>query len=334
MQNMNVTARKQQQHNLAKQQKALEDVLKDIPEVTPTQEDTFTENTLTQKDSQDSITTVDGDVFHDSISQSVLNVSKSFLDDPMKEITLEMIFYEMRVIKYDIASKIEAVKEDILIKIQNENLAMKNDIANLKDELSTKSQIIDDLKFKLEEVGKHSDSDELIEIERDNSELQQYIRRNNIEIAGIPDSVKQDELEAKVIEIGKAVDVQICPKDIEACHRLYQKQNQQGPKRTVVRFVNRKLAENLIKKGKDFGKREIFDKANLSKKIYINNNLCSYYRFLWGRVKALYNCEAIDSFWVYNGTVNLRFNDGIETMKVTHLIDLVKTFPDHRKLFV
>jgi len=300
---MNVTTRKQQHNNLTNQQE-LEDILKDIPEATATQDSTFT-----QKDTQDSFTTVDGDVFHDSISQPVLNdINKSFPEDPMKEITLEMIFYEMRVIKYDIATRIEAVKEDILIKIQNENLAMKEEIDNLKDELSTKSLVIDDLKSKLEEIGNYSDSRELIEIERDNSELQQYIRRNNIEIAGIPDSIKLNELESKVIEIGKAVNVKISTDDIEACHRLNQNKNQKGPKRTIVRFVNRKISEKLIKKGKEFSKREVLEKANLSNRIYINNNLCSYYRFLWGKVKTLYNRNAIESFWVFNGIINLRFN--------------------------
>lgn len=335
---MNVTTRKQQ--------KNIEEVLQDIPLYTttqdsPTQKDTQDTSSHQEKDSlqtkdtdKDFVTSPGGDVSY-SFSQPY-NLHKSFEEEPIEGVTLEMIFYEMRVIKYDIASKIESVKEDITIKLQNQNLEMRRELDELKQELSSKSKIIDDLRTELDQVGKGKvDLDDVSTVERQNSELQQYIRRNNIEIAGIPDSVKQNELESKVIEIAKAVNIDIPPNEIEACHRLFQRKNQKGPKRTIVRFVNRKLAEKLIKKGKDFSKREVFEKADLTNKIYINNNLCSYYRFLWGRVKALYGRNAIESFWVFNGSINLRFNDDTdEVLKVTHLNDLIEFFPDHKDLFV
>ena len=58
------------------------------------------------------------------------------------------------------------------------------------------------------------------EVERDTAELQQYIRRNNIEIWENPESVNDKQLEDKVIEIGKAVNINFNKSDVEACHRL------------------------------------------------------------------------------------------------------------------
>ena len=323
---MPVTTRKQQQ------QADIEEILADIPEYTTqsTQELQYDEDKQTQEDTVD--------VFYDSNSSQPFATSKHmkhFDEDPMKEITLEMIFYEMKVIRYDISKKMQEMKEDILIQLQNENSSLKTEVDNLKQELSTKSNVIESLKTKLDRVvNSKADLDEISNLEREKSEMQQYIRRNNVEIVGIPDAVKQCDLKSKVIEIGKAVNIEISPKEIEACHRLYKSQNQHGPKRTIVRFVNRKLAENLIKKGREFKKRDVFEKANLSDKIYINNNLCSYYRFLWGKVKSLYNRKAIDSFWVFNGIINLRLNgDNGEVFKVTHLDDLIESFPDHSDLF-
>ena len=244
-----------------------------------------------------------------------------------------MIFHEMRVL----ASKIQHVKEDIIIELQRENTKIKKELKTVKEELSSKSKILEELQTKVDN-GKSLTNESIVDgrmedLEREKSELQQYIRRNNIEIAGIPDTVKQQDLENKVIEIAKAVDIEITPNEIEACHRLHQKKNHRGPKRTIVRFVNRKLAESLLRKGKELNKPEVYQKANLLSKVYINNNLCSYYRFLWGKVKSLYNHEAIDSFWVFNGIINIRFNDD-EIMKVTHLNDLIDSFPDHNDLFV
>ena len=38
-------------------------------------------------------------------------------------------------------------------------------------------------------------------------------------------------------------------RDIEGCHRLFQKEsNNQLPKRTIVRFFNRRFAEDLLSK--------------------------------------------------------------------------------------
>ena len=58
-------------------------------------------------------------------------------------------------------------------------------------------------------------------------------------------------------EIAKAVDIDLTQNDIEACHRLHSRNHQKGPKRTIVRFVNRKFAEKLLKKGKLFKDRKV-----------------------------------------------------------------------------
>jgi len=46
----------------------------------------------------------------------------------------------------------------------------------------------------------------------------QYIRRKNIEVTGIPHSIENNKLE--VVEILKAADIRVEKHDIEACHRL------------------------------------------------------------------------------------------------------------------
>ena len=292
----------------------IEEVLDDIPDDYSTMIDTSTNDT-----SQDSI-------FLKTNTQQ-----EAFDKDPMKEVTLEMIYWEMKDMKQQISNS----QKDILLKMSTENKAMKKEIEDLKDDIKLKSELIEQLRKDLDYVACcKTDKDEFVEVKRDTGELQQYIRRNNIEIAGIPDSVGQNELEKKVIEIAKAVDIDITQNDIEACHRLHSRNHQKGPKRTIVRFVNRKFAEKLLKKGKLFKDRKVIEKAKLSHIIYINNNLCSYYRYLWGKVKKLYDRQAIDSFWVFNGTINIRFADNPdEIMKVTHLNDLINCFPDHKDLF-
>ena len=66
--------------------------------------------------------------------------------------------------------------------------------------------------------------------------LNQYNRRNNLEIQGIPSTVGDEILEDKVIEIFECLNTLLAKSDIEDCHRL----GKSNPKNVIVRFVNRK----------------------------------------------------------------------------------------------
>ena len=54
-------------------------------------------------------------------------------------------------------------------------------------------------------------------------------RRNDIEIQGIPATVKDEHLENKVIDIFRCLKINIDPSDIEDCHRL----GNSTPKNTI-----------------------------------------------------------------------------------------------------
>ena len=64
---------------------------------------------------------------------------------------------------------------------------------------------------------------EIIDLEIHNNNVDQYSRRSNVEISGIPQSVSNNQLEEKVVDILKAIDVNITSNEIEACHRLGKK---------------------------------------------------------------------------------------------------------------
>ena len=50
--------------------------------------------------------------------------------------------------------------------------------------------------------------------------MEQYSRRNNVEISGISNEVSDENLEKKVIDICKESGISLNLYDIEACHRL------------------------------------------------------------------------------------------------------------------
>ena len=56
-------------------------------------------------------------------------------------------------------------------------------------------------------------------------------------------------------------------------------------------------------------------------KIYINESLCKYYKYLWWRCKLLQTRGSIQSFCVTNRSIRIRLQNN-EVTFVTHIEDL------------
>ena len=80
--------------------------------------------------------------------------------------------------------------------------------------------------------------------ESNHNDLAQYGRRNNVVLSGIPDNVPDNNLENTVISVLSDIDVQVEPRDIEACHRIGKPTFK--TQKTIVRFVNRKNCEKVL----------------------------------------------------------------------------------------
>ena len=235
--------------------------------------------------------------------------NETFLAQPM---TLEILSNQLKLLRADIADDLSKHKDEIITHLQQENTNLKNELELVKKELKKKS-------------------DDLVEVERDVIDLQQYIRRNNIEICGIPESVDNRNLEKTVIKVANVIGVQIDSKDIEACHRLAKRKNDRGPQRTIVRFVNRKNCESLHRNKKkltnDYTKNRLRE-CGIHNNVYINSNLSPYNKFIWGKCKHLHDEGFIDRFWVYNGFLHIAEHDEDKGEKISHLNDLQKLFPN------
>ena len=115
------------------------------------------------------------------------------------------------------------------------------------------------------------------------SKIDQYSRRNNIEIQGILKTVKDEESESKVIDIFSAFNINISSKDVEDCYHL----GKDG-KRTLVRFVNRKHCYKALSKTMNLRK---IDNSLLALqpdvKLYLSENLTPYNQYLGCKCRKL-----------------------------------------------
>ena len=100
-------------------------------------------------------------------------------------------------------------------------------------------------------------------LKKNQAKSEQYSRRNNTELSGIPNDVPEDNLEKFLIDIFHDSDLEIESKDIEGCHRLpVSRYSRDSNKRVIVKFVNRKHPEGLLQNkksisGKDFSHLKI-----------------------------------------------------------------------------
>ena len=172
----------------------------------------------------------------------------------------------------------------------------------------------------------------IVRLETDHWETNQYNRRTNIEIAGIPENVSKEQLEDKVIDILKSIEVNCDRVDIEACHRLKKSENEKKrdlTQRTIVRFVSRKTCEDVFFKRK---KLKDTDKTLLgfesSTKIYVNDNLCPYYRGIFGKLNYLKKLGKVHSCWSWFGALKFKFSESGAIFEAKHDNMLYDRFPD------
>ena len=118
-------------------------------------------------------------------------------------------------------------------------------------------------------------------LEKNQGKGEQYSQRNNVELSGIPNSIYDEDLENTVINTCKGSGINVDARDIEGCHGLPLSRNSRGQdKRVIVKFVNRKYAEALLKdkkriSGKNFGHLHALTKFSFLYPF-------AHYRFIWG----------------------------------------------------
>lgn len=150
---------------------------------------------------------------------------------------------------------------------------------------------------------------------------QQYLRRDCLEITGIP-VIPLDNPTRLVVELSSALDIDLNEQEISTAHRL--PATKKVKERIIVKFVRRDKRNEIYKQrsklhGKDtsclpsvaaeLGK-SIADKPT---KIYINESLTPYRRRLFGKLNTFKNTNKWKYLWTTNGNIHLRQTDSSQT---------------------
>ena len=122
-------------------------------------------------------------------------------------------------------SNLTPVISDPICSLETKLFACFDEVQN--ELLNVKNIIIKNLQEENERLRKRVSflDKKVISLESRHNMLEQYGRRNNLEITGIPDSVPQRDLENKVVDILNAIGVNVSNDDFEDCHIIGKSRN-------------------------------------------------------------------------------------------------------------
>ena len=145
--------------------------------------------------------------------------------------------------------------------IQFENRKLASDVANLKSSFGFQEQQLNSLKVSLSKATKANDAmklelqalrkkvndqkSETNELYESQDDLEQYTRKNSLEIHGLPEDL-YTSTEDVVIKLGEVLNVLIQGEDIDISHKLCSGKNK--PKNIIVKFISRKKKTARYKK--------------------------------------------------------------------------------------
>ena len=89
--------------------------------------------------------------------------------------------------------------------------------------------------------------------------------------------------------------------------------NTGGTKRVIVKFVNRKHSEDVLRLKKIISSRS---------KVFISNSLYPYYRYLWVKCKDLQRRGIFNQFFCLGSVVTIKVSENGPLVKIYHENDL------------
>ncbi|XP_054276480.1 uncharacterized protein LOC128995487 [Macrosteles quadrilineatus] len=237
-------------------------------------------------------------------------------------ITKEFFLSVIESLKREIAAELKAVKSD--------TVELKSSIQHLSDTVDDVSKQFADFK---KEIGKlKKDNEELLQqnvvlnskvtdLQERLRTLEQYSRKTNVEISGIPKSPNED-VRAIVGDIGRALGLEVQPSQIAAAHRIPSFNKTRTPS-LVVQFTERATKETFISKYKESRASGVNLTANRVNntfphdRVYVNDHLSPENKQFFAKLKKKCNELGYTFVWSRDGKFFVKRSAGEKTIKVS-----------------
>ena len=239
-----------------------------------------------------------------------------------KEPTLSQIRDMLRDLQKSVAAILKEnnnLKEE-LSQIKSSFQSQGREISKLKETLTKVTNENVSLVSQLEQARKklRDQEEETTRLWAEQDELEQYSRKNSLEIHGLPENVYSSTEEA-VLKLAGALNVEMSASDIEISHI---KLRRKGKTFIIAKFVSHKVKTRLYKertKLKDIRIASVFPSFSNAasagvNRVYINENLTAYRRQLVAIGREMREDGTINNIWTIDGKVFVKTSpDGSPT---------------------
>ena len=158
---------------------------------------------------------------------------------------------------------------------------------------------------------------QITNLERNALNNAQSVRRENIEVNPIPQSIPNTDLENKVCQALSLTGTTVTPDDLQACHRMKNKE------KVIVKFKDRKQRNKVIFSRKELkSKGEQLRDLQFGPSLFINDSVCFENQPLFYKCCQLKNVVKLFSFWFFNNTLNVKRTENGPITKIFHISDL------------
>ena len=163
--------------------------------------------------------------------------------------------------------------------LETENKVLKQEVSSLKQMVRNADEEIADLNDDLNGVAK-----DLSTAKKQIDDLEQYTRKHNLELHGIFETPGEN-ISEKIIKLGKVLNVHISNNDIDICPRMAKQRTNGDPRPIIVRFKSYRAKDELYRARKHLKSVSLNNYFHNTKAVYINENLTSYRRNLFAKVR-------------------------------------------------
>lgn len=230
----------------------------------------------------------------------------------------------------DVAAQLQSLQSSVDF-LSNKYDTINDNISQIMQKLNLVEQNKREIeKLKLENQCLHRDFSKLQE---QVNHLDQYGRRNNLEIHGV-DEKPNENLGEILTSIANTLNLPYDANGVEGVHRLpMRKKAANRPPAIIVRFVNRQnTAKWLEKKKTDIECRNVISNGSQNL-IYINENLSPINKELFWNARVRGKELNFKFVWVKNGSIFMRKDENATSIRIGCMEDLPKAGDTLKKAF-
>lgn len=254
-------------------------------------------------------------------------------DDATEQPTMEMVYQLLKEVQSNtimlvednkqVRKEVQDLKQAMTFQMEkveelnSENKKLHKQITQQEHGITLLNATIRQLNSKVEEIDSQQDA------------LNQYSRKHNLVISGIPERSDED-LEEVVKELGDLLNVPVEQSDIDIVHRLKSKVS---PKPIIVKFVQYTAKKDLYsarKKLRSLTPEKLEDTNCLygASTIYINENLTAQRGALFAEVRKRTRLNKWHSTYTLDGKIYVKKYNGGRATKIEKEADMEDLYAD------